>query len=258
MKGGSGLGHEHEVLRVPIDQIKIEGRFRKDYGDIGSLKRSIEEVGLLQLPVVDGNLRLVAGERRLLAVKQLGWTHVYVSVESELSGRVRVKAEYAENNDRKPYTDAEVMDLFEALEPHLKEEARRRQREHGGTAPGKSTNTSGGGAEVKGEVVEVAAKLIGVTPSRIRKLKKQRSAASVSPSVPSLSPTIPSRAGEQDVKERTVRLRRATEKLLPELEWVSTYWSDLPSDMRPTKDLRNLLSAIDTAKVSLEKLFRRN
>ena len=59
-----------------INKIKVRNCFRKSLGDIDSLARSIEEVGLLHPIVVRPDGRLIAGERRLAACKKLGWKSV--------------------------------------------------------------------------------------------------------------------------------------------------------------------------------------
>jgi ParB-like chromosome segregation protein Spo0J len=60
---------------IQVSSIKIENRIRKDLGDIKALAKSIEENGLIE-PIVLANgesgIRLVAGERRLTALKSLG------------------------------------------------------------------------------------------------------------------------------------------------------------------------------------------
>ncbi len=65
---------------VLLEDIKVEGRQRKDKGDLSDLVSSIKEYGILQ-PIVlapidatNSRFRLVDGERRLSAMKQLGWT----------------------------------------------------------------------------------------------------------------------------------------------------------------------------------------
>jgi ParB family chromosome partitioning protein len=67
------------MRKLAIKQIKVRDRFRKSLGDIRSLAASIEEVGLLHPIVVRRDGRLIAGERRLAACKELGWTHVPVT-----------------------------------------------------------------------------------------------------------------------------------------------------------------------------------
>src|SRR6267378_2375742 len=68
---------------IPIADIYVKDRIRKDLGDIDALCNSIREYGIIQ-PIVltrddNGSYRgtiLVAGGRRLTAVKRLGWTEL--------------------------------------------------------------------------------------------------------------------------------------------------------------------------------------
>jgi ParB family transcriptional regulator, chromosome partitioning protein len=64
---------------VPIAAIRVGKRHRKDLGDIRSLARSIQEIGLLHPVVIRPDGKLIAGERRLGALKLLGWTKVPVT-----------------------------------------------------------------------------------------------------------------------------------------------------------------------------------
>jgi ParB family transcriptional regulator, chromosome partitioning protein len=64
-----------------ISDIKIDRRrIRKDLGDIASLAESIKELGLLQPIVVFADGRLIVGERRLRAVRLLGWKEIPVTI----------------------------------------------------------------------------------------------------------------------------------------------------------------------------------
>lgn len=77
---------DHEqpaVAELPIEAIRVEGRFRHDLGDIASLAASIDELGLLHPIVVTPEHRLIAGDRRLHAMRKLGRTHVPVRVTSD-------------------------------------------------------------------------------------------------------------------------------------------------------------------------------
>lgn len=65
---------------LPITSIEVEGRHRRDLGDVSGLAKSIEAVGLLHPIVVRSDGRLIAGERRLAACKLLGWKEVPVTV----------------------------------------------------------------------------------------------------------------------------------------------------------------------------------
>ena len=115
---------------MPLDQITIADRCRKDLGDIASLASSIQEIGLLQPPVVTPDLRLVAGRRRIAAVRSLGWTEVPVTVVENLDEAVLLlKAERDENTARKDLTPGEAVDIGERLEAMIERpEAEARQR----------------------------------------------------------------------------------------------------------------------------------
>jgi ParB family transcriptional regulator, chromosome partitioning protein len=63
-----------------INQIKLGKRHRRDLGDVASLAASIADVGLLHPIVLTPKGDLIAGERRLAACAQLGWTEVPVNI----------------------------------------------------------------------------------------------------------------------------------------------------------------------------------
>ena len=65
---------------MQINKIKINKRFRKDLGELESLKKSIQEIGLLQPIVVDEQNNLIAGYRRLSAFKELGKKEIDVKI----------------------------------------------------------------------------------------------------------------------------------------------------------------------------------
>src|SRR6266436_1376633 len=57
---------------ILISSILIDDRIRKDMGDIDELANSIKAVGLIQPVIVTRENKLIAGERRLRAMKKLG------------------------------------------------------------------------------------------------------------------------------------------------------------------------------------------
>jgi ParB family chromosome partitioning protein len=62
-----------------IDRPKISDRIDIEEEEIASLADTIEEVGLLQPPILrklGGRHEIVAGDRRILAIKRLGYTNV--------------------------------------------------------------------------------------------------------------------------------------------------------------------------------------
>jgi hypothetical protein len=85
-------------MKLQISKIKIGERFRKDFGNLEPLKKSIQEIGLLHPVVVNEDNVLVAGERRLRSVQELGWDEVPITRinKSEIKERLEkvVKGEH--------------------------------------------------------------------------------------------------------------------------------------------------------------------
>ena len=59
-----------KLIKVKADEIRVNDRTRKHYGDLEGLAYSIAQVGLLQPIVVNESMELVVGERRLRAWKE--------------------------------------------------------------------------------------------------------------------------------------------------------------------------------------------
>lgn len=113
---------EVKLLTIPLTDIEIGERFRKDYGNIDQLKYSITKNGLITpiavavsktLDLSEKSLKpytLLAGGRRLEALTQLGWTtipvRIYTGDLSELEYR---SIELAENFDRKEMSYVEEL-----------------------------------------------------------------------------------------------------------------------------------------------------
>lgn len=140
---------DHEqpaVAELSIESIRVEGRFRRELGDIASLAASIADVGLLHPVAVTPDYRLIAGERRLHAMRKLGRTHVpahIVPIDNIVRG------EFAENVERDDFTPSEMVDIGRAVEALLREQAKERKREggrNGGKASGKLPEASNGDA----------------------------------------------------------------------------------------------------------------
>ena len=89
----------------PLKRIQVGRRFRKALGDLRALAQSIEEVGLLHPVVVTPQGRLIAGRRRLEAVKLLGWRTVPVHIVDLAN---IIAGELAENVHRKDFLPSEL------------------------------------------------------------------------------------------------------------------------------------------------------
>lgn len=110
--------------QVPIADIVIGERHRRDLGDVAALAKSICDVGLLQPIVITPDRRLIAGERRIAAFRHLGQPAI-PAVVIDLDEIVR--GEWAENAERKPFTPSEAVAIGRAIEERERIRARERQ-----------------------------------------------------------------------------------------------------------------------------------
>lgn len=163
---------------VLIESVRVEGRHRKDLGDLVSLQRSIREIGYLLHPIViTRDSRLVAGQRRLEACRRLHWVEIPARFVDTLDdAALLLRAELEENTERKEMLPSELASLGETLYALEAEAAKERQRaagrDHGrGIACGDETTSyfRGGppGAErnktrsVVGEALGMSSKTYG-------------------------------------------------------------------------------------------------
>ena len=88
-------------MKVPVSSITVaEDRQRRDLPNITDLAQSIQELGLIHPIVVDEDLQLIAGGRRLAAVTLLEWQEIDVRQFSELSEEEKQLIELEENTKR--------------------------------------------------------------------------------------------------------------------------------------------------------------
>ncbi|NFH01947.1 hypothetical protein FC831_17065 [Clostridium botulinum] len=105
-------------MLIDIDKIIIKDRIRKDYGNIEELANDIKENGLINPPVVterNGQLILIAGERRTRACKYLKYPQIEVRVMPVKDALHQLKLEISENENRKDFSFSEKMQWAEQL-----------------------------------------------------------------------------------------------------------------------------------------------
>lgn len=104
-------------MKMPIRQIVVGERHRKDMGDLDALASSIADLGLLQPIGVAPDNRLIFGERRLRACRDiLGLTEIEARVIDMPS---IVIGENAENEVRKDFTVSERVAIATAIRDEL-------------------------------------------------------------------------------------------------------------------------------------------
>lgn len=103
-------------MLVQIKDIKIKKRVRKDLGNLEDLKDSLRTYGLLNPITLNCKYELIAGERRLQAATQLGWTSIQANIIDNISEVDQLEMEIEENNQRKEFTDDELYEGYKRLE----------------------------------------------------------------------------------------------------------------------------------------------
>ena len=158
--------------------IVVGERHRKEYGDLAALARSINARGGLIHPIAaTPQNELIAGERRLRAW-QLPECRFHdrpipvtvIDIDSIVAGE-------SDENDpelRKAFTPSEAVAIARALRPRVEAEAKERQRQHGGTAPGRkaSEHCAQVAPSVAAEKGRTAARIAKATGKGARTLEK--------------------------------------------------------------------------------------
>lgn len=93
----SGNFRNFQVASIHVERSE---RQRRELRNIDELAESIQRIGLINPIVITGEGVLVAGERRLTAIRQLGWTHVPVQFVEDLSEYELQTIELEENIKR--------------------------------------------------------------------------------------------------------------------------------------------------------------
>lgn len=165
-------------MRKLISHIEVGERDRADLGDIRQLADSIAAVGLLHPVVVTSSGELVAGGRRLAAVRELGWDEVPVTVVDLTTAADVLRGEADENTCRKPLTPYEASRARERRARVLAPPAQERKREGAAVRDGRATPSPNLGEGRKDrETAKVAAVGTGYSGSTLDKVDRIRDAA---------------------------------------------------------------------------------
>ena len=95
-------------MHVPIGDIKVKRRVRKDMGDLESLAESMRHFGQINPIVITKKNVLIAGERRFEAAKILGWRTINAVINEFPDELSRLEYEVEENVQRQDFTPEEV------------------------------------------------------------------------------------------------------------------------------------------------------
>lgn len=158
---------------IPIDQIKIGKRYRVQLGDLETLARSIQRVGLLHPVVINRDMQLIAGHRRLEALRSLGWTEIPARI-IDLDDVLR--AEHDENVCRLDFAPSEAVDIGRALEDREREKAKERQASGWGNHSGSDKLS-----EPNGNTRDKVGKAVGMSGATYDRAKQVVEAAEQEP-----------------------------------------------------------------------------
>jgi len=116
-------------MQVPISSITVEERVRKEIGDLSPLVESMQKYGQLSPLVLTRQNELIAGHRRLLAAKRLGWYTVDVTYVDRDSDVEKLEMELQENVHRKDFSPEELLQGYSRLEKLRRPSLARRLRD---------------------------------------------------------------------------------------------------------------------------------
>lgn len=166
-------------MELPIASVVIGERSRREMRNIASLAESIRERGCLHPPVVrrEGRDRyvLVAGARRLAAMKSLGYDKVRVTVTYNIADELAaLYAEGEENTEREPFTPSEAVAHAERIEGVIAAAARGRQGTRTDLQP---SAESAEGSQAERETRTQVAKATGLGRTKLAEAREVIAAA---------------------------------------------------------------------------------
>jgi ParB family chromosome partitioning protein len=182
--------------------------------ELNDLAEDIKENGLLN-PIMLFEGKVLDGRNRALACKKVG--SAISTNEWQSNGTSPVAWVISQNLHRRHLTASQKAVVAYELEPLFAKKAKKRQKQHGGTAPGRSRNTSPENGGSIGESQKLAAKSVGVSHGYVAELKK------IVAKDPSLLPQI--KAGKLTIPEAQKKLgfRQSTAAMVSaeSNEWYS-------------------------------------
>ena len=102
-------------MQVPVNDILVKKRIRKDMGDIEALAESLKHHGQINPILITGKNVLIAGQRRLEAAKSLGWRTINAVISETSSELSRLELEVEENVQRRDFNMEEIAQATQKL-----------------------------------------------------------------------------------------------------------------------------------------------
>jgi len=102
-------------MQVPVKDIIVRKRIRKDMGDIDFLAESLKCHGQISPIIISKKNVLIAGGRRLEAAKRLGWRTINAVILENSTELSRLQLEIEENTQRRDFTMEELAEATKKL-----------------------------------------------------------------------------------------------------------------------------------------------
>ena len=103
-------------MLVPIEDIKVKKRVRKEMGDVSALADSMKRFGQISPILITKDNVLIAGGRRLEAARILGWASINAVVAEIRDELAKLEYELEENVQRRDFTDAELQEASQKMQ----------------------------------------------------------------------------------------------------------------------------------------------
>ena len=243
-------------MLIDIEKVKVKDRIRKDFGNLQELADDIRDNGLINPPVVTpDSYELIAGERRLRAMKLLGFRQIEVRPMAIKDAEHALNLEISENETRKDFSKAERIDYARRLE--RVESIKAKERIMSGNGTDHTKNSSEG--TIKGETSQIVSEKLGIGSKDTYRKEKF-----IVENKESLSPTDFSDWDEgklstnkaftriKQEKERLEKKVRELESRKPDIkidfpkfeENISKYREDHPDDKYPISKVKYVVSVM--------------
>lgn len=102
-------------MQIPIEDIVVKNRIRKDLGDINSLAVSLKQYGQISPIVISKKNILIAGGRRLEAAKLLGWRTINAIISDAPGDLAKLEIEVEENIQRRDFSPEEIAEATKKI-----------------------------------------------------------------------------------------------------------------------------------------------
>ena len=200
---------------VALESVCCLGRSRRDLGDLASLAESIKQIGLLNPPVVrpaPEGYALVAGHRRIEALRLLGWTDIPVSVALDADDQLTaLRMERDENTERLLLAPSEAVAEGRKIEALERVAAKSRQQSglRRGTEPPRVSDSDA--REKPRRAKSAAAEAVGMKRDRYAAAAKVVDAAEDPKSPPSVRQAAAKAVEQMDATGNVAAAVRAVE-----------------------------------------------